>query len=37
MYTVKPVISDHIKQEMISAFPSGGRLLLNESSVTGMV
>ena len=28
----KPVLSDHIKQDMCLAFQTGGRLLLNESS-----
>ena len=32
MYTVKPVLSDHIKQYISLAFQTGGWLLLNESS-----
>ena len=31
-YTVKPVLSDHIKQGIFLAFKTGGRLLLHESS-----
>ena len=30
--TVKPVLSDHIKQDMFLAFQAGGRLLLNDRS-----
>ena len=30
--TVKPVLSDHIKQEIFLAFQTGGCLLLHESS-----
>ena len=30
--TVKPVLSDHVKQDMFLAFQTGGHLLLNESS-----
>ena len=32
MNTVKPVLSDHIKQDMCLAFQTGGLLLLHESS-----
>ena len=32
-YTVKPVLSDHIKQDMFLAFQTGGCLLLHESTV----
>ena len=31
-YTTKPVLSDHIKQDILFAFQTGGCLLLNESS-----
>ena len=30
--TVKPVLSDHIKQDIFLAFQTGGCLLLHESS-----
>ena len=36
LYTVKPVLSDHIKQDKFLAFQTGGRLLLNESSPGGI-
>ena len=31
-YTVKPVLSDHIKQDIFLAFQTGGCLLLHKSS-----
>ena len=31
LYTVKPVLSDHIKQDMFLAFLTGGCLLLHEN------
>ena len=31
-YTVKPVLSDHIKQDIFLAFQTGGCLLLHEST-----
>ena len=34
-YTVKSVLSDHIKQDILLAFQTGGCLLPHESSETG--